>query len=57
MSIIEYTRPARCKDCKYFEVKRFKSFPPYRGWCNLNNNPTKQKNEVCGKWKYKYEND
>ena len=50
MAIIEYTRAARCKDCKYYEVKRFKDFPPYRGWCNLNNHETTQKDRVCNDW-------
>lgn len=31
MSTIEITRAARCKDCKYYEVKRLKTFPPCRG--------------------------
>lgn len=55
MSIIEYISQARCKYCKFYEVKRFKDFPPYRGWCNLNNKLTNRENEVCGKWKYKYD--
>ena len=53
MSIIEYTRPARCKDCKFYEVRLLKDFPPYRGWCNLRNEPTKGKDEVCNKWNIK----
>lgn len=53
MSIIEYTRAARCKDCKYYEVKRLKSFPPYQGWCNLRNEPTRGKDCVCNKWNIK----
>lgn len=51
---MEYTREARCLDCKYYEVKRFKDFPPYRGWCNLNNYETRQKDRVCNDWKPKY---
>lgn len=52
MSIIEYIRQARCKDCKFYEVKRFKDFPPYRGWCNLKDEKTNRENEVCSDWKY-----
>lgn len=50
MSIVEYTREARCKDCKFYEVRRFKDFPPYQGWCNLNNYKTRQKDRVCKDW-------
>lgn len=55
MSIIEITRAARCKDCKFYEVRLFKDFPPYRGWCNLRNEPTKGKDEVCNKWNIKWD--
>lgn len=50
MSIVEYIRAARCKDCKYYEVKRFKDFPPYQGWCNLKGYRTRGKDKVCDEW-------
>ena len=51
MSIIEYISPAKCKDCKYYTVKRYKNFPPYRGWCNLKQIETWRKRLVCDEWK------
>ena len=47
MSIIEYTRRAICKDCKFYEVKRFKDFLSYQGWCNLLKMPTREKIEFA----------
>ena len=52
MSIIEYISPAKCKDCKYYTVKRYKNFPPYRGWCNLKQIETWRKRLVCDEWAY-----
>lgn len=52
MAIIEYTREARCKDCKYYV--------PAPKWvelsiCKFKNKPTNRRNLVCEDWKYKYE--
>ena len=52
MSIVEYRRAARCEDCKYCHVRRFKDFPYLRSWCNLKQKETRQKNTVCDDWKY-----
>lgn len=52
MSIVEYIRSARRKDCKFYEVKRFNDFPPYQGWCNLLKMPTRGKDRVCDEWKH-----
>ena len=53
MSIVEYTREAKCKDCKYYEVFWFRKFPHYRGLCNLRNKPTRGKDAVCKEWNIK----
>lgn len=52
MSIVECIRRAKCKDCKYCEVRIFNDFPYKRSWCNLKHKETKQKNTVCDDWKY-----
>ena len=51
MSIMEYTREARCLDCKYY-VPAPKPFTNSK--CGLKEKPTNRKSLVCKDWKYKY---
>ena len=50
---MEYTREARCLDCKYY-VPAPKPFA--KSMCGLKENPTNRKNRVCNDWKPKYQN-
>jgi len=52
MSIMEYTREARCLDCKYY-VPAPKPFT--KSMCGHKEKPTNRKSLVCKDWKYKYE--
>ena len=51
MATMEYTREARCLDCKYY-VPAPKPFAI--SMCGLFNKPTDRKWRVCKDWKYKY---
>ena len=52
MATIEYTRAARCLDCKYY-VPAPKPFT--KSMCGLKDKFTNRKSFVCKDWKYKYE--
>ena len=51
MATMEYTREARCLDCKYY-VPAPKPFT--KSMCGLTEKPTNRKSLVCKDWKYKY---
>ena len=52
MAVIEYTREARCLDCKYY-VPAPKPFA--KSMCGLKEKPTNRKDRVCKDWEYKYQ--
>ena len=51
MATMEYTREARCLDCKYY-VPAPKPFT--KSMCGLTEKPTNRKSLVCKDWKLKY---
>jgi hypothetical protein len=56
--IVEYTRPAKCKDCAYIEEVRAGKLK--RHICSNDKNPScgmpvRNNDDVCYYWKIKYE--
>ena len=51
MSIMEYTKAARCLDCKYYAPA---PKPFAKSMCELKEKPTNRKNYVCKDWKLKH---
>lgn len=45
MCVITMTYPARCKHCQFYRVVKNK------GFCQAKNEPTRQKDKACDKFK------